>query len=121
MERLVNRRLIDYLTKHKKLDNRQLAFCPGTGTNSYFATQGEILAGAKANNQHVEIVGLDLEKAYNRTWTPLVLKTLTDWGICGNMLAFIQGFLSNRTFDVLVGGIVQGHVGKKLPYHRFPS
>ncbi|XP_055633118.1 uncharacterized protein LOC129773530 [Toxorhynchites rutilus septentrionalis] len=49
------------------------------------------------------MVALDLEKAYNRTWIPLVLKTLADWGVDGNLLHFVQNFATKRTFEVKVG------------------
>lgn len=103
MERMVNKRLIDTLEENNKLDHRQFAFRPGRGTNTYFATLGSILMEAKERGQHIEAVALDLSKAYNRTWTPLVLKTLVDWGFCGNLLEFVKGFLTDRTYEVIIG------------------
>ncbi|XP_055614824.1 uncharacterized protein LOC129761141 [Toxorhynchites rutilus septentrionalis] len=100
---MANRRLVTYLTENKELDCRQFAFRPGMGTNTYFASLGEVVAEAGKNRQHLEMVALDLEKAYNRTWIPLVLKTLADWGVDGNLLHFVQNFATNRTFEVKVG------------------
>lgn len=33
-----------------------------------------------------------------------MLKTLADWGIGRNILAYVKGFLSDRSFEVMVGG-----------------
>lgn len=103
LERMVNRRLIQYLTDGNFLDHRQHAFRPGHGTGSYFATLGQVLNDALLANHHVEIAILDLEKAYNRAYTPNVFKTLTRWGLSGNIMHFIKNFLSKRTFQVLIG------------------
>lgn len=81
LERMVNRRLVDWLNEHNRLDQRQHAFRSGRGTNTYFTHLGEILNTAIKNNHHVEVAALDLAKAYNRTWIPRVLKKLTDWGL----------------------------------------
>lgn len=103
MERMVNRRLVEYLETNRKLDRRQHAFRPGQGTGTYLATLGQVLNDALSRNEHIEIASLDLSKAYNRAWTPGILRQLAQWGITGNMLTFIKNFLNERTFQVMVG------------------
>ncbi|XP_062539005.1 uncharacterized protein LOC134207300 [Armigeres subalbatus] len=73
---MANRRLIELLEKGGHLDNRQHAFRPGKGTNTYFAALGQILDDARRKEHHVEMASLNLSKAYNRTWTPGVLKKM---------------------------------------------
>lgn len=102
-ERMVNRRLISYLENNQLLDHRQHAFRSGFGTGTYFAAIGQILEDATKNDEHIEMVSLDLAKAYNRAWTPAVLKKLANWGFSGNLLAFVKNFLNGRTFQVLIG------------------
>lgn len=102
-ERMVNRRLMNFLENKRLLDHRQHAFRPGFGTGTYLAALGQILNESLKNNEHVEMVSLDLAKAYNRAWTPAILQKLTKWGISGNMFAFVKNFLNGRTFQVLVG------------------
>lgn len=36
-------------------------------------------------------------------WKHNILKTLSEWGITGNMFNFIKSFMENRTFRVLIG------------------
>lgn len=103
MERMANRRLVEFLEMSKKLDPRQHAFRPGFGTGTYLASLGQILDDAMRQGDHVELASLDLAKAYNRAWMPGVLRQLADWGITGNMLKFLQNYLSHRTFQVAIG------------------
>lgn len=76
MERLVNRRLREELEGKGLLDNRQHAFRAGFGTSTHMSQLSEILAQAKQAGHHAEVVSLDISKAFNRTWTPLVLDHL---------------------------------------------
>lgn len=103
MERMVNRRLVEHLETNQRLDQRQHAFRAGQGTGTYLATLGQVLNDAFSQGEHIEIASLDLAKAYNRAWTPGVLQQLVKWGITGNLLLFIKQFLSNRTFQVIIG------------------
>lgn len=48
-------------------------------------------------------VFLDLEKAYDRVWKGHVINELKDYGFGRRLLKFIHNFLSNRTFQVLIG------------------
>lgn len=103
LERMVNRRLIRYLEDGNYLDHRQHAFRPCHGTDTYFASLGQVLDDALNDNNHIEIATLDLSKAYNRAWTPSVLRQLANWGLSGNILHFIKNFLTGRTFQVFIG------------------
>ncbi|XP_065080059.1 uncharacterized protein LOC135702933 [Ochlerotatus camptorhynchus] len=60
LERMVNRRLKQYLEAKGLLDHRQHAFRQGYGTSTYFATLGEVLKEAKDQGHHAEIVSLDI-------------------------------------------------------------
>lgn len=74
MERMVNRRLTQFIRDNDLLDHRQHAFRQGCGTSTYFATLGHVLDDALENSLHVDLAALDISKAYNRTWTPAVLE-----------------------------------------------
>lgn len=100
---MVNRRLVTVLSEHNLLDQRQHAFLKGRGTGSYLAALGQTIDDALTNDLHVDIAALDLSKAYNRVWRPAVLRKLIDWGFIGNMGKFVQNFLQDRTFQVLIG------------------
>lgn len=102
MERMVNRRLINWLNECSWFDHRQHAFRAGRGVGSYFTDLGEILELGMSTG-HVEIAALDIEKAYNRIWTPNVVRKLINEGLGGNIIHFLVNFLTDRTFQVCVG------------------
>ncbi|XP_062540853.1 uncharacterized protein LOC134208904 [Armigeres subalbatus] len=87
---MVNRRLREKLEADGRFDYRQHDFRPGYGTSTYFANLDSVLPEAYEEGKHVDIVSLDIAKAFNRTWTLLVLRKLQYWGITGNMLAFVK-------------------------------
>ncbi|XP_058827652.1 uncharacterized protein LOC131687580 [Topomyia yanbarensis] len=101
-ERLVNRRLTTELEQNGRLDGRQHAFRPGRGVESHLAHMESLIN--LNENQHAEIVSLDTSKAYDTTWRPAILQTLTSWKISGRMLHIISSILSNRTFRVSANG-----------------
>jgi hypothetical protein len=49
-------------------------------------------------------VFLDFEKAYDMLWTNGLLTKMKKIGISGNMFEFFKDFVSNRTFQVQLGG-----------------
>ncbi|XP_062704291.1 uncharacterized protein LOC134286654 [Aedes albopictus] len=78
VEKMVNRRLVEHLETNGYLDHRQHAFRAGRGTGSSLAESGQTLDDALENNEHAEIISLDLAKAYNRAWTPDVLASVRE-------------------------------------------
>ncbi|XP_046684704.1 uncharacterized protein LOC124370463 [Homalodisca vitripennis] len=71
--------------------------------------------------KQVVAVFFNLEKAYDTSWRRGIINTFQAWGVSGNMLAFIQGFMSDRTIQVrlvtnlssttnLENGVPQGSV-----------
>lgn len=104
MERLVNRRLTTFLEDRKLLNQNQFAFRVGKGTDSHLAEFENIIAQYLAKGWHVDCAALDLEKAYDRLWRYPILKTLSQWGIAGEMGRYLDSFLQYRSFRVQVGG-----------------
>ncbi|XP_065075155.1 uncharacterized protein LOC135698931 [Ochlerotatus camptorhynchus] len=88
-ERMVNRRLKQFLESGGFLDHCQHAFRQGHGTSTYFATLGALLKDAKDNRLHTELVSLDIAKTFNPTWMPAVLKQLVSWGLSGHIIHFV--------------------------------
>jgi exonuclease III/ribonuclease HI len=102
-ERIINRRLITELESSGRLDKRQHAFRAGRGTDTYFA---ELERSLPTVDEHCLVASLDLSKAYDTTWRHGILRTLKSWRIRGRMMNMLQSFLSERTFQVSVGGHV---------------
>ncbi|XP_055622303.1 uncharacterized protein LOC129765891 [Toxorhynchites rutilus septentrionalis] len=104
MERMVNRRLMQFLEDGKYLDNRQFAFRQGFGTSVYLGSLSDTIWCAIDSGQHVDIAILDIAKAYNSVWRAGVLRQLRDWGIKGRLGLFLQDYLADRKFRVGIGG-----------------
>lgn len=102
-ERMVNRRLKMFLETNSLLDHRQHAFRQGFGTSTYFATLGDVLKEAYDQEHHVEIISLDISKAFNRTWTPAVLKKTYKLGLEGAYDVFHTKLL-DRPVIPCIGG-----------------
>ncbi|XP_055593395.1 uncharacterized protein LOC129744736 [Uranotaenia lowii] len=102
MERLVNHRLNTIIDQKLLLDDRQYAFRPGRSTDDYLCLLECILDDALSRSQHIELLSLDLSKAFDCVEHNTILTSLRDWGISGKLYQYIQSFLTNRTIQVLV-------------------
>lgn len=103
LERMVNRRLIQLLEQKGVLGGRQHGFRSGRGVDSYLVEVEEEVTAAIEAGEHTEMVLLDLAKAYDTAWRAPVVGNLLKWGIGGNMTRYVEDFLYDRTFRVLVG------------------
>ena len=75
--------------------------------------------GNLRQKQQAAVIFFDLEKAYDTAWKYGILKDLHDAGLRGRLPLFISGFLSDRKFQVRVGGTYSvKSVNKKWGYLR---
>ena len=100
---MVNRRLMQELEERNLLSSNQHAFRCGNGTETYFAELNELLETHYPKGHHIDCAILDLSKAFDRTWRHTILEQLNMWGFAGPITAYIQSFLSHRTFKFLIG------------------
>lgn len=121
LERMVNRRLSTELERHERIHPQQHAFRCGYGSETFFSELDRLLDKASSDDLHVDVVSLDLSKAYDMTWRLPILDTLKKWNFQGHMFNYVENFLRNRTFKVwnagatsstktLENGIPQGSV-----------
>lgn len=103
MEKMVNYRLMWHLESTKFIDPGQFAFRKMRSTADVHVTIENEATRAFKEKQHLVVVSLDMQKAYDRIWRRRVLETLTRAGVKGNMLEFIRNFMSDRRFRVAIG------------------
>lgn len=103
LERIINRRLIEYIEDKNLIDPRQYAFRAGLGTDVYFSELEEFLNDPINQNQHCELLSIDISKAYDTVNRTAVLNTLSKMNFSGRMFEYIKNFLSDRTFKVRIG------------------
>lgn len=104
MQRMVSSRLMFELQKRNLLIN-QFGFLKYLSAQVAHIYLEKIICAAFRRKEHAAVLFFDIEKAYDRTWTNMVLETLTSWGFCGNMMQFITNFMEGRTFKMLIGNI----------------
>ena len=84
---MINRRLVWYLESHNLLTKVQCGF--------RFCVARLIIL--------LDLVFLDLEKAYDTIWKYGIMKDLHGFGLRGRLPNFISNFLQDRSFKVWVG------------------
>ena len=86
---------MNYITEHKILCNLQFGFRKGYSTEMAISVLIDICK-ATDNKEHVIGVFLDFAKAFGTVNHRILLGKLAHYGIRGNILQWIQNYLSNR-------------------------
>ena len=103
-ERMVNNRLYHWLEKHKIIDSSQAGFRKGCRTEDQLFRFVQSTIDGFQKGQNTTAVFIDLQQAYDRVWRKGLLMKMSDIGIHGKMLKWIQAFLTNRTIQTTVEG-----------------
>ena len=103
MEKMINTRLVWYLESKNLLSPHQYGFRKNRSTlDPLLKLSNQIQQGFATGSQTIGVF-FDMEKAYDTTWRHGVLKKFHKMGVKGNMLRFLNSFLSNRYLKVRVG------------------
>lgn len=111
MERMINKRLQQYLEKHKITKPYQSGFRPGHSTlDPLVALQSDISA-ALQDKEYCIAIFLDITKAFDSVWHRGILEKLSEAGLQGNLPRFIEEFLTDRTYQVKIGNYLSDTLG----------
>ena len=103
MEKIVDKRLQWYSEKHDVLPSIQNGFRKGRNTTlNTTHLENEVQKSLNTKGEALAIF-VDLLKAYDRLLIKGLLVKCARVGLRGNILTFIQNFLTNRTFQVKIG------------------
>jgi ribonuclease HI len=102
-ERMINKRLVWHLESKGVINKNQSAFRRKRSTMDNLSFFENEIGKAFKKKEYLISIFFDIHKAYDMVWRFGILKELERIGIKGNMLAFIQNFLSNRKFYTVVG------------------
>lgn len=128
IERIIKERLQWFFEKHELLPNFLSGFRKGRSvTDNIVQLENDIQKSINCN-EHVIAVFLDVEKAFDTVWIKGLVFKLAKYGIEGNMLRYIENYLTARTFQVRIGnttsktykthnGLPQGSVLSPLLYN----
>ncbi|CAI6366626.1 unnamed protein product [Macrosiphum euphorbiae] len=102
LEKIINKRLIWFLESTNRISNQQCGFRRNYSTMDNLSSLHTDICTAFKSNQHLILISLDLQKAYDMVWRDRVLSTLIKWDINGHMFKFLSNFLTNRSFRVKI-------------------
>jgi hypothetical protein len=103
LEKIVNKRLVDFLEKQNVLSARQLGFRRGKSTEDAVRYLTTSVAACLDEKENCIGVFLDLAKAFDTVSVPLLLKKLNDSGVRGLALEWFASYLMGRKQCVSVG------------------
>ena len=102
MEKIIKSKLNDHLKSNKLLAKEQYGFVSGRSTDTQLLTS--LLNWQKALDEDipVDVVYMDFKKAFDSVPHVRLVKKLKTYGIEGNLLSWIEDFLSDRFQHVKV-------------------
>ena len=103
LERIVVDCIIQHLTSNIIYDKRQHGFTKKRSTETNLLEALNIWSEALSHHLPVDVIYLDLEKAFDKVPHHRLILQLKRYGIDGDLLSWIQSFLSNRKQLVKVG------------------
>ena len=106
MEKMINTRLVWHLETEGLTSPLQFGFKRNRSTlDPLFRLSNQIQQGFSNKCQTIGVF-FDMEKAYDSTWRFGIIKELHKKGLRGNMMRFINSFLSERSIKVRVGNSI---------------
>ena len=102
LERCIYDQIINHVSS--QLHNLQFGFLRGRSTASQLLQVLHEIGKSLDQRIQTDILYLDFSKAFDKVDHRLLLKKLSNFGICGNLLNWFQNYLTNRHQKVTVLG-----------------
>ncbi|GFT01519.1 reverse transcriptase domain-containing protein [Trichonephila clavipes] len=120
MERVIHRRLMNWLIENKKLHSYQTAFrTHHTTTDQLFYLSQSIIDGFQEKSHKKTLaVFLDISAAFDRVWRQKLVHSVQGTGINGKALMWIKDFLRGRKFSVRFNGALSESRRMWAEFHR---
>ena len=110
LEKMINRRLRWIIEKNRLLSQSLNGFRQFRSTIDNLIMLESEIQDSFMNSQHLTMISLDIEKAYDMTWRTRILQILLRQKITGNMFCFVWNFLNQRTIRVRANGVTSKQV-----------
>jgi hypothetical protein len=104
LEKLINTRLLNYLSKHGLLSPTQYGFRRGKCTEDAILALTSLITGNVDSGNRCLAVFLDLKKAFDTVSVTILLQKLEMIGIRGTALSLFTDYLSGRRQRVKIAG-----------------
>lgn len=105
MEKFVRDKVVTHLLKEKLLSTKQYGFISGRSTTTQLLYYLDECIKKIVHGGVIDAIYLDFSKAFDTVPHRRLLGKLESYGIRGNVLNWIRGFLHERTQEVLVNGV----------------
>ena len=112
MESIINTNVLEHLTSDNLLTCHQFGFLRGHSCTTQLFHVMDILTKSLDQGVPVDVIYMDLKKAFDTVPHKRLLYKMEYYGITGNLLRWIAGFLSNSRQCVVLNG--KNLVGKML-------
>ena len=96
LERIIKDHLLQYFIRNKFITSRQHGFHPGHSCETQLIRVLDDWTSALELEHQVDVIYLDLQKAFDKVPHARLLSKLKSYGIGGKLLQWIENFLSNR-------------------------
>ena len=105
METFVKDIIMEHMVSENLLSTKQFGFIPGRSTITQLLQYLDKCCDTIATGGVVDTIYLDFQKAFDTVPHRRLLGKLESYGISGDMLAWVKGFLSGRSQVVKVNGV----------------
>ena len=102
IEKLMYKRLYNYLSSNNILYNKQFGFREGFSTEMALITSLDYITKALDDREHVLALFLDLRKAFDMVNFNILFSKLAHYGVRGNALSWFRNYLENRSQRVRI-------------------
>ena len=106
LERVVQSRLVDWCNQNNIISEYQCGFTKFRQTNDHVFRIIQDGTQAFNKNMFMGAIFIDIEKAFDRVWHKGLIFKLSELGLPDYLGAWIKNYLSERTFQVKVNGIL---------------
>ena len=96
LERIIKDHLLQYFIRNKFITSRQHGFHPGHSCETQLIRVLDDWTSALELGHQMDVIYLDLQKAFDKVPHARLLSKLKSYGIGGKLLQWIENFLSNR-------------------------
>lgn len=103
IEKVINKRLMNYLESKNLLSVKQFGFRNGKSTDGAVHELTDLVVKNLDKSNKVIGIFIDLKKAFDTVSVPILISKLEACGIRGNQLALFEDYLSDRTQSTKVG------------------
>ena len=103
LESILHTKISNYMIENSLLSDSQYGFLANRSSCSQLLSSVHDWIWSYINNQSVDVVYLDIAKAFDTVSHVKLIKSLQSYGISHNVVMWIKEFLNNRTQQVCIG------------------